>query len=98
MMERILTDLPYASGDEVAVLVNGLGATAPSELYIMYRHAARILDEKGITVHRAFVGEYATSMEMKGASISLLRLDEELRKLLDAPCHSPFLLQQVGAF
>jgi len=96
MMERILTDLPYASDDEVAVLVNGLGATAPSELYIMYRHAARILDEKGIVVHRAFVGEYATSMEMKGASISLLRLDEELRKLLDAPCHSPFLLQQVG--
>ena len=96
MMGRILTDLPYASGDEVAVLVNGLGATAPSELYIMYRHTARILADRGITVHRAFVGEYATSMEMKGASISLLRLDAELRELLDAPCHSPFLLQQVG--
>ena len=96
MMERILADLPYTSGDDVAVLVNGLGATAPSELYIMYRHAARILDDCGITVHRAFVGEYATSMEMKGASISLLRLDAELRELLDAPCHSPFLLQQVG--
>jgi len=96
MMERILADLPYASGDDVAVLVNGLGATAPSELYIMYRHTARILADRGITVHRAFVGEYATSMEMKGASISLLRLDAELRELLDAPCHSPFLLQQVG--
>jgi len=97
MMERILADLPYATGDEVSVLVNGLGATAPSELYIMYRHVARILTDKGITIHSALVGEYATSMEMKGASVSLLRLDEELRELLDAPCHSPFLLQQVGS-
>jgi len=96
MMERIIADLPYKAGDEVAVLVNGLGATAPSELYIMYRHAAQILDGEGIKIHRAFVGEYATSMEMKGASVSLLRLDPELRSLLDAPCHSPFLLQQVG--
>jgi len=96
MMERILADLPYKAGDEVAVLVNGLGATAPSELYIMYRQAAHILDGEGIKIHRAFVGEYATSMEMKGASISLLRLDPELRALLDAPCHSPFLLEQVG--
>jgi len=95
MMERILADLPFSSGDQVAVLVNGLGATAPSELYIMYRHAARILNDKDVTIHRAFVGEYATSMEMKGASISLLRLDDELRELLDAPCYSPFLLQQV---
>jgi len=95
MMERVLADLPFASGDEVAVLVNGLGATAPSELYIMYRRAAAILKERGIGIHRAFVGEYATSMEMKGASISLLRLDAELRSLLDAPCYSPFLLQQV---
>jgi len=95
MMERIQADLPYEAGDEVAVLVNGLGATAPSELYIMYRRAARVLDDRGIRIHRAFVGEYATSMEMKGASISLLRLDAELRGLLDAPCYSPFLLQQV---
>ena len=98
MMERILADLPYASGDEVAVRVNGLGATAPSELYIMYRHAARMLEDRGIKIHRAFVGEYVTSMEMKGASVSLLRLDGELRELLDAPCYSPFLLQQVGRF
>jgi len=96
MMERILADLPYTKGDRVAVLVNGLGATAPAELYIMYRHAAKLLERSGISVHRTFVGEYATSMEMKGASISLLRLDPELQTLLDAPCHSPFLLQQVG--
>jgi dihydroxyacetone kinase-like protein len=96
MMDRILSDLPFASGDTVAVLVNGLGATAPSELYIMYGKAASILKERGLQIHRAFVGEYATSMEMKGASISLLRLDDELRELLDAPCYSPFLLQQLS--
>jgi len=96
MMKRVLVDLPFNAKDEVSVLVNGLGATAPSELYIIYRRVAQILQEKGIKVHKAFVGEYATSMEMKGASISLLRLDEELRMLLDEPCYSPFLFQQVG--
>lgn len=96
MMERILADLPFKAMDDVAVLINGLGATAPSELFIMYKRVAEILQAKGIKVHKAFVGEYATSMEMKGASISLLRLDEELRMLLDEPCYSPFLLQQVG--
>ncbi len=95
MLQRVLKDLPFQRNDDVAVLVNGLGATAPSELYIMYRQIAKVLQEQAIHVHRAFVGEYATSMEMKGASISLLRLDAELRELLDAPCHSPFLLQQV---
>jgi len=97
MLERVIDDLPFRGGDRVAVLVNGLGATAPSELYIMYRRTAEVLAERGISIHRAFVGEYATSMEMKGASLSLLRLDDELRELLDAPCHSPFLLQQVGS-
>jgi len=95
MMEHILADLPFEAGNEVSVLINGLGATAPSELYIMFRRVASILRDKKIRVHRSFVGEYATSMEMKGASISLLRLDEELRMLLNAPCYSPFLLQQV---
>jgi len=95
MVEKVVNDLPFAPNDQVAVLINGLGATAPSELYIMYRRAARLLESNGIEVYRAFVGEYATSMEMKGASISLLRLDAELRELLDAPCYSPFLLQQV---
>ncbi len=95
MVERIIQDLPFHADDRVAVLVNGLGATAPSELYIMYRRVARVLKEQAIRIERCFVGEYATSMEMKGASISLLRLDDELLHLLDAPCYSPFLLQQV---
>ncbi len=91
IMDRVLPDLPYASGDRVAVLVNGLGATPPEELFIIYRRAAMILADAGIDVHRAFVGEYATSMEMAGASISLLKLDDELAGLLDAPAYSPFL-------
>jgi len=95
MLDRILQDLPFEKGNQVSVLVNGLGATAPSELYIMYRQVAKILEQRKIRVLRCFVGEYATSMEMKGASISLLRLDDELLQLLDEPCYSPFLLQQV---
>jgi dihydroxyacetone kinase len=93
MAEKVLADLPFAAGDEVAVLVNGLGATPPEELYLLYRRAHQIITDRKINIHQAFVGEYATSMEMAGASISLLRLDGELRRCLDAPAHSPFLLQ-----
>jgi dihydroxyacetone kinase len=80
----------------VAVLVNSLGATAPEELYILYNKVSLILGDRGIKVHRAFIGEYATSMEMSGASISLCKLDDEMVKLLDAPASSPLLSQQVG--
>ena len=93
LMTAILADLPYAAGDEVAVLVNGLGATPKEELYLHYRRAAAILGERGIRAHRAWVGEFATSLEMAGASISLLRLDDELRRLVDAPAETPFFVQ-----
>lgn len=93
MTEKVLTDLPFQSGDEVAVLVNGLGATPPEELYLLYRRAHQIIGDRGLSIHKAFVGEFATSMEMAGASISLLKLDEELKRCLDAPAYSPFLLQ-----
>ena len=93
MMERIIEDLPFERGDQVSVLVNGLGATPPEELFILYRKVDEILRSEGIEIYKSFVGEYATSMEMKGASITLLRLDEELRELLDKPYHSPFLPQ-----
>jgi dihydroxyacetone kinase len=96
MLDRILPDLPFNSGDTVAVLVNSLGATAPEELYILYNKASQVLLDRGINVRRAFIGEYATSMEMSGASISLCRLDDDMSKLLDAPAYSPFLSQQVG--
>lgn len=96
MLDKILPDLPFSSGDTAAVLVNSLGATAPEELYILYSKASQILKDRGIGVHKAFIGEYATSMEMSGASISLCKLDDDTTKLLDAPAYSPFLLQQVG--
>lgn len=94
LTERLLADLPYRPGDEVAVLVNGLGATPAEELYIMFRTAHAVLAGRGVSVRRAWVGEYATSLEMAGASISLLKLDEELLGLVDAPCESPFLVRR----
>lgn len=95
MTKKIIEDLPFKGEDRVSVLINGLGATAPSELFILYRKVSEILNKEGIRIYKPFIGEYATSMEMKGASITLFKLDEELKKLLDAPSHSPFLLQQL---
>jgi dihydroxyacetone kinase len=94
LLGRVLDDLRPESGSDVAVLVNGLGATPAEELYIVYRRVHRILSERGIRVHRAYVGEYATSQDMAGASISLLALDEVLRPLLDAPARSPLFVQR----
>lgn len=97
MLDRILPDLPFASGDTAAVLVNSLGATAPEELYILYNKVSEIMGDRGIKIHKALIGEYATSMEMSGASISLCKLDDDdMVKLLDAPANSPLLLQQLG--
>lgn len=93
MIDKIVEDLPYKSGDEVSVLVNGLGATPKEELYISYRKAHKLLESNGIKVYRTYIGEFATSMEMAGMSISLLKLDDELKKLLDAPAYSPFFQQ-----
>lgn len=93
MLKPIIDDIPYAAGDEVAVLINGLGATPLEEQYIMYRRVSQILREKDISVYRAFVGEYATAMEMSGASITLLKLDDELKRLLAAPANTPFFKQ-----
>jgi len=93
MMNAILEDLPYESGDEVAVLMNGLGATPLEELYVMYRKVNEMLKAKGISVFHVYTGEYATSMEMAGASISLLKLDDELKKYLAQPANTPFFEQ-----
>jgi dihydroxyacetone kinase-like protein len=90
MAEAVLTDLGARAGDRVAVMVNGLGATPAEELYILYRRVHALLVERRISVHRAYVGEFATSMEMAGASLTVLRLDDELTRLLDAPARSPF--------
>jgi len=93
MLAKILVDLPYTEGEETAVLVNGLGATPKEELYIAYRKIHQILTDKGIKIHRNYIGEYATSLEMAGLSISLLKLDAELKEFMDAPCYSPFFEQ-----
>jgi len=88
LLEQILADIDY-SGSEVAVMVNGAGATPLMELFIINNRIADVLKEKGITVYKTFVGEYMTSIEMQGFSISLLRLDDELKGLLDAPADTP---------
>ena len=93
MAQKIIEDLPFKSGDEVAVLVNGLGATPPEELYIIYNKAYDIIRNHGLKIYRSYIGEYATSMEMAGASLSLLKLNDEFKTLLDAPAFSPFLPQ-----
>lgn len=93
LTRAVLDDLPFQRGDRVAVLVNGLGATPPEELYVLYRRVRQMLDAEGIAVHRSYVGEYATSLEMAGASLSLLKLDDELARLTDAPAKSPFFEQ-----
>ena len=89
----ILADMECSAGDRLAVMVNGLGATPPEELYILYRRVKQLLDERGLVVHRAYVGEYATSMEMTGASLTFFKLDEQLARLLDAPAETPFFVQ-----
>ena len=93
MTERVINDLPYKKGDQVAILINGLGATPPEELFVLYDTVHDVVKGKGIDIYKTYIGEYATSMEMAGCSVSLIRLDNELRALLDAPAHSPFLLQ-----
>ena len=93
MTEAILADLQPRAGDRMAVMVNGLGATPPEELYVVYRKVHDILTGRGLQIHRAYVGEYATSMEMAGASLTFVRLDDELIELLDHPAHTPFFTQ-----
>jgi dihydroxyacetone kinase-like protein len=93
MLDNIIADLPYQKNDEVAVLVNGLGATTLDEQYIVTRRINQYLSDKGIHVYRYYVGEYVTSLEMAGFSISLLKLDEELKELLDKPAQTPFFRQ-----
>lgn len=88
LMDKILADIDY-SGSEVAVMVNGSGATPLMELFIINNKVADILAEKGIKVYKTLVGEYMTSIEMEGFSISVLRLDDELKTLLDAKADTP---------
>jgi dihydroxyacetone kinase-like protein len=85
LVDAVATDLPYGSGDEVALMINGLGGTPISELYILYGRAHARLADGGINVTRSYVGEYCTSLDMAGASVTLVKLDAELNDLFDAP-------------
>ena len=88
LLEKILADLDY-SNSEVAVMINGCGATPLMELFIANNRVADVLKDKEINVYKTFVGEYMTSLEMEGFSISLLKLDDELKKLLDERADTP---------
>jgi len=95
LMEPIISDLPYKSGEEVLMFVNGLGGSPLIELYIVYRKAAELARKAGLKITRNFVGSFITSLEMAGASITLLKLDPQLIKLWDAPVHTPALRRGI---
>lgn len=93
-LDTLLGDMPVAAGDELAVLVNGLGATSVEELYIMTNDIYDYLSAKGIKVYKTVVGEYATSMEMAGASISICKMNDELKRYMEHPVNTPFIVQK----
>jgi dihydroxyacetone kinase-like protein len=87
----VVSDFPLGSGDTVLAFVNGMGGTPLIELYLMYGEIAKLLDARGIQIGRSLVGSYITSLEMAGCSVTLLRLDDELTELWDAPVKTPGL-------
>ena len=91
LVEPVLSDLPFAKGDPVIAFVNGLGGTPLIELYLMFNEVQRILDQHGVPVARSLVGSYITSLDMAGVSVTLLRVDDELLSLWDAPVNTPAL-------
>lgn len=93
LLEKLIEDSAIKKGDLVCTLVNGLGATTLAELYIMNRQLAKRLKEKGIIIYDMEVNSYITSQEMAGASITLFRLDDELKKYYDMPCWSPYYIK-----
>lgn len=86
MVEILINDLPYGAGDEIAVLINGFGATPLQELYLLNNEVEQLLSLNDIKIYKTFVGNYMTSIDMSGASISFLKLDKKLKELLDEPC------------
>lgn len=93
MIEIVLPDYPFEAGDEVAVMVSGLGATPVMELYVLYGEIAKLLEEKGIFIYRSYVGNYFTSLDMMGATLTVMKLDEELKELMDLPVNTVGLKQ-----
>ncbi len=93
MLDRILPDLPFASGDDVAVLVSGLGATPVMELYILYDRVAEVLEARGMRVRHPFIGNLFTSLEMQGVTLTVMRLDPDLDRWLAHPARCLGLTQ-----
>ncbi len=93
LVKRIVADLSIVSGEEVAVLINGFGATPLGELFIVFRSVHRLLEDAGISIARAYIGNYAASLDMAGGSVSIMRLDKDLKRWLLAPCEGPGLVQ-----
>ncbi len=94
LLEKLFADLPLGSGDETAVMINGLGATPLMELFVVNRRVAHVFAEKGIHIIKTYVGNYMTSLEMGGFSISVVKLDAELKELLLAQADTPALVQR----
>ena len=88
LLEAVVSDLPYKQGDDVALMINGLGGTPISELYLLYGRAHKQLEARGIRVQRNYVGNYCTSLDMAGCSLTLVKLDDELVKWFDAPAEA----------
>jgi dihydroxyacetone kinase-like protein len=88
LFEAVSKDIPFNSGDRIALMINGLGGTPITELYVMYAKAHDLAEKAGYTIVRNYVGEYCTSLEMAGASLTILRVDDEIEALLDAPAET----------
>jgi dihydroxyacetone kinase-like protein len=94
MVNVVVPDYPFKAGDETVVLVSGLGATPVMELYVLYDEIEKLLTAQGIRIHRSYVGNYFTSLEMMGATLTVMKLDDELKTLIDMPCYSMGLKQR----
>jgi dihydroxyacetone kinase-like protein len=94
MVDAVLPDYPFVSGDEVVVLVSGLGATPVMEIYVLYDEIERLITGRGIRIYRSYVGNYFSSLDMMGATLTVMKLDDELKPLIDAPCYSMGMKQK----
>ena len=94
MVDIVLPDYPFVEGDEVVVLVSGLGATPVMELYVLYNEVEKLISAKGIKIHKSYVGNYFTSLDMMGATLTVMKLDDELKELIDMPVNTMGMCQK----
>ena len=94
MVDIVLPDYPFVEGDKVVVLVSGLGATPVMELYVLYNEVEKLISAKGIKIHKSYVGNYFTSLDMMGATLTVMKLDDELKELIDMPVNTMGMCQK----